>query len=84
MDAKLEQQIRVSKRLSLAFALSLLGVGGIGSLVALIIGLWAKSIISKSSGEITGIRMAWWCIIVGALGTVFLPVAIVLAVLAKR
>jgi hypothetical protein len=38
MDAKLEQQVRISKMLGVGFACSLLGGGGIASAVALIIG----------------------------------------------
>jgi hypothetical protein len=73
MDAKLQQQVRVSKMLGVGFACSLLGAAGIASAVALIIGLRARSIIKESNNDIVGIRMAWWCIIVGALGLLTLP-----------
>jgi hypothetical protein len=72
-DPKLALQVRVSKMLGLGFALSILGVGGIGSLAALVIGLLARRTISESGGGISGMRMAWWCIVVGAAGTLMLP-----------
>ena len=65
----LEQQVKVSKMLGLAFAFSVTGIGGIGSLVALILGWKALRIIQAASGRITGRWMAWWCILAGGLAT---------------
>jgi hypothetical protein len=66
MDAKLEEQVRVSKMLGVGFACSILGIGGIGSLIALVIGLRAKRIIQRWNGELNGINMAvvycCWCL----------------------
>jgi apolipoprotein N-acyltransferase len=76
MDALLQQQVRVSKMLGVGFACSLLGVGGVSSVVALIIGLKARRLIKDSKGELVGIAMAWWCIVVGALGLLTLPLLI--------
>ncbi len=73
----LELQIRVSKMLSLGFVFTIMAIGGLGSLTALILGLKAMKIINQSHGEIVGIRLAWWCIIVGALGTIILPLQII-------
>ena len=72
-DPKLALQVRVGKMLGLGFALSILGVGGLGSLAALAIGLFVRKTIKQSGGEISGMRMAWWCIVVGAAGTLMLP-----------
>ena len=72
-DPKLALQVRVSKLLGCGFAFSLVVSGGVGSLIALVIGLRARRIIKRSGGELAGIRMAWWCIIVGALGTALMP-----------
>jgi len=69
----LELQIKISKLLAVGFVLSLLGTGGISSLAALILGLKARKIIINSNGEIGRLKMAWWCIIAGALGTIILP-----------
>jgi hypothetical protein len=65
---QLALQLRVSKMLGQGFAFSIVGAGGVGSLIALIIGLRARALIKRSGGEIAGIRMAWWCIIAGSLG----------------
>ncbi|HEX8352484.1 MAG TPA: hypothetical protein VF611_06290 [Pyrinomonadaceae bacterium] len=72
-DPKLALQVRVSKMLGCGFAFSLVVSGGVGSLAALVIGLRARGIIRKSGGELSGMRVAWWCIIVGGLGAAMLP-----------
>jgi hypothetical protein len=75
-DPKLALQVRVSKMLGCGFAFSLVVSGGVGSLVALVIGLRARRIIKQSGGELSGMRMAWWCIIAGGLGAVMLPLLV--------
>jgi hypothetical protein len=78
-------QLRVSKMLGYGFAFSMVWAGGVGSLIALIIGLRARKLIKQSDGEISGIRMAWWCIVVGTLGLVtLLPYVIWLLLTAKK
>ena len=72
-DPKLALQVRVSRLLGCGFAFSLVVAGGFGSLVALVIGLRARGIIKRSGGELSGMWMAWWCIVVGGLGAVMLP-----------
>jgi hypothetical protein len=62
--------------LSMGFSLSLVGVAGLGSLVALIIGLRALTVINRSPVELAGKWMAWWCIIIGGLGAVSIPLYI--------
>ncbi len=71
-DPELPLQVQVSKTLGLGFVLSATGIFGIGSLVALMIGLKARRIINNSEGRISGSRMALWCIVVGALGSLIL------------
>jgi hypothetical protein len=66
----LERQVRLSKMLAMGFALSLVGVGGLGSLAALLIGVKALTAINRSPVQLAGKWMAWWCIIIGALGAV--------------
>lgn len=73
----LELQVKVSKILSRGFVFSIVWLGGIGSLIAFISGLQAMRIIDKSKGQIGGIKMAWWCIIVGLLGMIGLPLLII-------
>jgi hypothetical protein len=75
----LEQQVKVSRMLGLAFALSITGIGGIGSFVALVLGWRALRIIKAASGRISGRWMAWWCILAGALGTLIItPITLAL------
>ena len=56
--------------LAMGFALSLVRLGGLGSLAALLIGLKALTVINRSPVEIVGKWMAWWRIIIGALGAI--------------
>lgn len=77
MSAELETQIRVGRLLGLAFAFSLVPVGGLGSLAALVLGLRARALIKRSGGRLAGMWLAWWCIIAGAVGAVVLPLMIV-------
>ena len=72
-EHQLEQQVRVSKMLGVGFVLSITGVAGVGSLVALILGWKARRIINESQGKITGRFMAWWCIVLGAFGVITFP-----------
>ncbi|HEX8887602.1 MAG TPA: hypothetical protein VF779_00390 [Pyrinomonadaceae bacterium] len=69
---KLKAQVKVSKTLANGFIFSIVWLGGVGSLVALISGLRARKMIQRYKGELTGIGMAWWCIIVGSLGVIIL------------
>jgi len=69
----LERQVKVSKMLGMAFVLSITGIFGIGSLIALILGWRALLIIQGANGRISGRLMAWWCILASALGTLILP-----------
>lgn len=66
----LERQVRLSRMLAMGFALSLVGAAGLGSLAALLIGLKALTVINRSPVELVGKWMAWWCIIIGALGAI--------------
>ena len=76
LDPTLRLQMRVSRMLGCGFAFSLVMAGGFGSLVALFIGLRARRIIRKSGGQLSGMRMAWWCIVVGGLGAAMLPLLV--------
>ena len=78
-------QIRVSKMLGYGFAFSIVWAGGVGSLLALIIGLRARKLIKQSNAEISGMKMAWWCIAVGTLGTlIILPAVMWLTIKAGK
>lgn len=54
----------------MGFALSLVGASGLGSLAAMLIGLRTLTVINRSPVELAGKWMAWWCIIVGAVGAI--------------
>ena len=69
---ELRLQIRISKLLGTAFAFSITGVAGVGSLIAFLLGVKAWRIIRQSSGPVNGRLMAWWCIVAGVMGTLFL------------
>ena len=70
MDPILELQVKTSRMLALGFTLSIVWLLGVGSLIAFILGLKGRRIIKQSDGKIRGLKMAWWCIIVGAVETV--------------
>ena len=70
MDPILELQVKTSKMLALGFTLSIIWLLGAGSLIAFILGLKGRQIIKQSDGKIRGLKMAWWCILVGAVETV--------------
>ena len=72
LPPNLELQIRISKLLSLGFSFSIVWLAGVGSLIAFILGLKARKIINQSDGEISGLKMAWWCIIAGGIGMIVL------------
>ena len=77
MPGNLKEQIKVSKILSRGFIFSIVWLAGLGSLIAFVSGIQALIIIKKSKDEITGVKMAWWCIIAGLLGMVILPFIII-------
>ena len=76
-----EQQVKVSKMLGLGFVLSITGIAGIGSFIALILGWKAMRIIKALQGRLTGAFMAWWCICASALGTLIFPPLLIAIVL---
>lgn len=78
VSPELELQIRVSKLLSCGFVFSIFWMGGLGSLIAFICGLKALKLIRQSKGELAGIELALWCIIVGGAGMIIGPIWIFL------
>ncbi len=61
-------QMRVSRLLGVGFACTMVSPGGINCIIALVIGLKARGIIKNSDYDIHGLKMAWWCIVVGMIG----------------
>jgi hypothetical protein len=81
LSPALVEQIKISVSLCYGFAFSMISLGGFGSLVAFVIGLRARAKIKSSKNQLAGLRMAWWCIIVGALQGITVPLAIISEVL---
>ena len=68
-------QEKVRRLLKWGVIFSILWLGGIGSLVAIVCGAKARRLIKESGGQIRGTGGAWWCLIVGSLGLViWLPI----------
>lgn len=81
---ELVEQIKLSVLLGYGFALSLLGTGGLASLAAFLIGWEARRRIRRSGRRLVGLRLAWWCIVCGALGALVLPAAFALLNVSRR
>lgn len=69
----IEAQARLGKSLAMGFVLSLLPIFGIATLI---IGIRAKLAIKASKRKLKGGCMLDWCLIVGALETIYCLVAI--------
>ena len=69
MTPHLERQIKISKMLSYGFIFSIIPAAGIFSIVSLVIGIKARRMIRRSEVELSGIVLAWWCIIAGSVNT---------------
>ena len=69
-------QAKLSKSLALGFALSLFPLFGVATLV---IGIRAKQAILASQGKLKSKVMLAWCIIVGAIETVYCVVCLLAA-----
>ena len=76
LPPELIAQVRLSVLLGYGFAFSALGVGGLGSLAAFVIGCVARGRIRRSGGRLTGLWLAWWCILSGGLGALVIPMMI--------
>jgi hypothetical protein len=69
LPADLELPVKVSKLVGLGFGITL--VGGVISPLAITIGLRARRLIKSSPDPLSGIGLAWWCIVVGAINSVY-------------
>jgi len=70
---ELELQVQLCKILGVAFALSLVRLSGLGSLIALVLGLRVLRVIKHRQGRVGSLLLAWWCIIAGAFGLLITP-----------
>lgn len=69
LPPQLVAQIKLSIKLGYGFAFSTLGISGLGSLAAFVIGWQARRGIKRSGGQLAGLWLAWWCLLTGGLGT---------------
>jgi hypothetical protein len=73
-----QKQDVVNSLLYWGVVFSILWLAGIGSLIAIILGVKANKIIRESNGDILGSGRVWWCLIAGGLGMLFwIPVVII-------
>lgn len=79
LSPELSAQIELSVLLGYGFAFSLLGIGGLASLIAFIIGWQARCRIKRSPDKLVGVKLAWWCIIVGGLGMTVIPLVLIVS-----
>ena len=66
LDPALALQMRVSRMLGYGLSLTVFAAG-VGAPIAVVIGLRARRLIKQGGGQVVGMRMAWWCIIAGAV-----------------
>lgn len=67
LPPELSSQVRISRALGFGFVFTLVSLGGLGSMIAFVVGLRALRIISRSREALVGRRLALWCIAVGAI-----------------
>jgi hypothetical protein len=71
-------QSQIYRTLKWGIIFSVLWLGGLGSLLAVIFGFKANKAINASSGTLVGKGRAWWCIVVGGIGVaLWFPVLII-------
>ena len=78
MTPHLDKQIKISKMLSYGFVFTIMPSIGMLSILSLIIGVKARRMIKQSESRLSGIVLAWWCIIVGGINTLAFIVYVVL------
>jgi uncharacterized membrane protein YdcZ (DUF606 family) len=72
IDLQYREQQTINSRLFRGILFSNLWCFGIGSLYSLILGIRVLRAIDDSDYQLRGKYRAWWCVVVGGLGTLFL------------
>lgn len=72
-------QRKIDKFLVWGIVFSLFWIWGIGSFVALIMGLKAREVILESNGTCRGSIRVWWCLLFGGVGVVWTTAVVVMA-----
>ena len=71
-------QSQLDRMLKWGIVFSLFWLAGVGSLVAVVLGLKARKAIAASNGILAGSGRVRWCLIVGVLGlTLWVPIVII-------
>lgn len=84
---KKDVQKKVNSLITIGVMFSIIWMAGIGSIVSIVMGLKAKRIIKRASGNITGIGGVYWCLIVGWFGfiiSLLTFLAIILPIFLKK
>ena len=71
-------QDQIDKTLKWGIVFSIVWLMGLGSLLAILLGLKARKAINTSGGTLIGTGRVWWCLVVGGLGLAFwLPIILI-------
>jgi hypothetical protein len=71
-QAASREQHALNRQLWYGVVFSLIWLFGLGSLYSFIQGIRALRTIRESDYPLQGTLRAWWCVVVGGLGTIFL------------
>jgi hypothetical protein len=74
-------QKQIDKCLTWGIVFSVVWIWGIGSFVALIMGLKARKAVQASNGKYHGLVRVWWCILVGGVGVIWITTLVIFAYL---
>jgi hypothetical protein len=71
-DVSLPHQFELNRRLRLGIIFSFIWLCGVGSIYSFVTGVRALSDIRRSNYQLTGTKRAWWCVLYGGSGALFL------------
>lgn len=71
LPPELSTQVRIARMLGMGFTFTVVTFGGLGSVVAIVLGARALKIISREREALAGRGLAVWCVAVGALEVLF-------------
>jgi len=76
-----DAQSRVDSLLKRGIVFSIVWLGGIGSLIAVVSGIKARKLINQSDGKLSGMGRVWWCLILGGIGIlIWLPIVVIILI----
>jgi len=80
-----QRKVRALLRIGIFF--SIFWIAGIGSIISIILGLKARSLIKRPTMNLKGMGGVYWCLVVGGLGLIMsllILVAIILPIFLKN